>query len=366
MRIRVRRVSSGKQLRGGTAVLVGGDTPIRSIEELQKWARSALFADAVDSPILCLEGGDIINSLDILQQDDVVLATPRIDALEQANQPSLGQDLQKALYGIHVGEQWAETVNKGVESRAIMSAFALAFSCTALMEIDETEFKHSALYYVFITALVCAVAVGFFALMVMIMTSAKVSRLIARKHFLFGDFSEDVENQLQQLHDMAPHWEGLATKAYLADRVTAVLTAGRRQADYKPQKPRTACGWLVEDYGFGHVTCIKVPPLTLVNMATHALTANIVLFIGAISCRIIDVSGPTTGAIYSGILLLSLLISYMLLYENGTFDEMDNIWNPKDKAWSRRYGHQSQTVERSKESDRRGPEVASMTKIYPA
>lgn len=250
------------------------------------------------------------------------------------------EDMQKALVGLHMSEQFVETINNGLQFRAVLFAFLLAFAMNALMALDVDSFNSNGLAVAYAGCLSTSVGFGIFSVIAATMTSAKLSRLLARKQFLFGRI-DDIEKEpaaaLERLRAFGPHWTettGTLTRkeleSFLLSRTTAVLTRKQPQ-HYQPIKPLTAHGWIREDYTYySHplVRCFALAPLRVLHLATIAFQLSLFGFCSALVIYLTDAMGLALGLLLATPIVLGFVLVLVVLIANGTLLNMDVIWKP--------------------------------------
>jgi hypothetical protein len=257
--------------------------------------------------------------------------------------PVADELLQKALIGLHMSEQFVETINDSLLNRAVLFAFMPAFAMSALMGLDEDIFNRHGLFVLYAGCLSASVGLGIFAVIAATMTSAKLSRLLARKQFLFGttDDISDSASALERLRTFAPHWTDTGQdftltreilEAYLAERTTAVLTRPVPYG-YVPVKPLTAHGWLGEDYLYytrksPRKRSVALAPLRVINLATIAFALSIFFFCCALIVLLVDAMGIATGMALATPIIVAFVSVFVILHSNGSLNDMDVIWKP--------------------------------------
>lgn len=263
------------------------------------------------------------------------------EAVELPSPPATDEELNKALVGLHMSEHFVETINDSLQARAVLYAFMLAFAMSALLGLNPDGFESSALFHTYAACLSASVGLGIFAVIAATMTSAKFSRLLARKKFLFGpvDDAADVASALERLRTFGPHWTNARGKLtrrelenYLAERTTAVLTRPVPHG-YVPIKPLTACGWLGEDYlHYSRNSPLKrrftMAPLRLINLSNITFALSIFCFCCALIVLLMEAAGVAVGIALATPIILAFFGVFVILHANGSLNDMDVIWKP--------------------------------------
>ena len=225
-----------------------------------------------------------------------VMSVRDIEAGTPASTPGKGtqvqvsdEDLSKALYGVHMGELFAERIHSGMETRAVLAGFVLSFVLDFMGSMD---WKSPILFRVAVVVITLSSACGFFAVVTYMMTSTKISRLFARKDYRFGQFdvTHDPVEQLRTLRKYGPKWETGKFEEYLSNRTSPTLNP----SDRPPERPRSAHSWLVQDYRWNFNAPKELPnkdrsakrlavsPLLLTHIATLAFALSLTLFLSLI------------------------------------------------------------------------------------
>ena len=276
-----------------------------------------------------------------------VMSVRDIEAGAPASAPGKGtqvqvsdEDLSKALYGVHMGELFAERIHSGMETRAVLAGFVLAFALDFMGSMRSADWNSQILFRVAVMVLSISSACGFFAVVTYMMTSTKISRLFARKDYRFGqfDFTHDPVIQLRTLRKYGPKWETEGFEEYLSNRTSPTLNP----SDRPPERPKSAHSWLVEDYRWNFNAPEELPnkdrsakrlavsPLFLTHMATLAFALSLILFTIALIIKQIDQIGwggpdghPILCIFITLIFVTAFGATFVVLHQNGTLHELD-------------------------------------------
>ena len=239
-----------------------------------------------------------------------------------------------------MGELFAERIHSGMETRAVLAGFVLAFALDFMGSMESGKWKSHDRFRVAVVVISLSSACGFFAVVTYMMTSTKISRLFARKDYRFGqfDFTHDPVIQLRTLRNYGPKWETEGFEEYLSNRTSPTLNP----SDRPPERPKSAHSWLVEDYRWNFnapkdlpnedrsAKRLAVSPLFLTHIATLAFALSLTLFTIALIIKQIDDLQRRDNGVDDMLCAVIALIfatvfgaTYVLLHQNGTLHELD-------------------------------------------
>lgn len=206
---------------------------------------------------------------------------------------------------------WCERYCSGLDNRAILSAFILAFTMGNIMELNREDWQDTTLFKLNAAALVLSSACNLFAVIIFTIVSSMVARMLGRDDSrVCVDHAETRHEMSLCNHSSNPHDWFVQPGGSQCARKKDVPEI--QMEDLKPR----AFIWLnaqsnVKFYG---------NPRAMISVATTAFLTALGLYLLCLTCKLCDALDLVLGVVFGVLMMLGFGISIHFLHSVEGFD----------------------------------------------